>query len=57
MPTLAAEFANDIRALIAQHQRPGCVTQIDARTDLQVTPPHPESAARRGAFWMANSSI
>ncbi len=50
MITLADRLANDLRAIIARHQLPWCVTQIGARVEFQfrATPPRNGAEAEAG---------
>jgi glutamate-1-semialdehyde 2,1-aminomutase len=49
MFTLAAQLANGLRDVIAQHQLPWCVTQIGARTEFQFTPSAPRNGTEAQA--------
>jgi glutamate-1-semialdehyde 2,1-aminomutase len=48
MLTLSGRLADGIRALIAQHQLPWCVTLVGARTEFQFTPTPPRNGSEAG---------
>lgn len=46
MFALAAQLAEGLRAVIARHKLPWCVTQIGARTEFQFTPTAPQNGTQ-----------
>jgi glutamate-1-semialdehyde 2,1-aminomutase len=50
MLPLAERLADGIRALIAQHHLPWCVTQVGARTEFQFTPTPPRNGSEADAI-------
>jgi glutamate-1-semialdehyde 2,1-aminomutase len=48
MLALSERLADGIRALIAQHHLPWCVTQVGARTEFQFTPAPPRNGSEAG---------
>ncbi|GJJ02890.1 aminotransferase [Duganella rhizosphaerae] len=49
MFALAAQLAEGLRAVIARHKLPWCVTQIGARTEFQFTPTAPQNGTQAQA--------
>ena len=50
MFALAAQLAEGLRAVIARHKLPWCVTQIGARTEFQFTPTAPQNGTQAQAI-------
>ncbi len=50
MFALAARLADGLRALIARHALPWCVTQVGARTEFQFSPAPPRNGSEAGAM-------
>jgi len=50
MFALAAQLAEGLRAVIARHKLPWCVTQIGARTEFQFTPNVPQNGTQAQAI-------
>jgi glutamate-1-semialdehyde 2,1-aminomutase len=50
MFALAAKMADGLRAVIARHQLPWCVTQVGARTEFQFTPAAPRNGSEAQAI-------
>jgi glutamate-1-semialdehyde 2,1-aminomutase len=48
MLTLSARLAEGLRALMARHHLPWCVTQVGARTEFQFTPTPPRNGSEAG---------